>query len=230
MFKEKITSFISFFALIAFMWDCDYLVFALLAYFVLIYNVAMILIKSQSSRNSNKELKINLVYLALTSCANVLAGIFFYRNTLESCSIFWKLSIPTFIITIVTLLILNRKFNLLEINKSFVFFLSLFFLSFITTAGVYANKYIVVEKKVNIETIVISKEIIKGRRNKITHIIRFQNLNNKITKLEVSKRFYESIVEFDKINFVTNKGILGCHYILQINNGKNVVEKRISPF
>lgn len=226
MFKEKITSLISLFILIGFIWDCNYLFLSLPAFFCFTYNIAILVIKYRNTDNSKRELKIKLEYLIILSCVFFLAGILAYRNTLESCSIFWKLSILTFFLTIATIILLEKKYNLLNNKKSYIFFIALFYSSLISTSGVYINKYVILEKNVNIHALILSKEINKGTRGNISHIIRFKNINDKVTKLEVNKSFYDLVNESDEINLLTNKGILGCHYILKISKGANIVDIR----
>lgn len=216
MFKHKMFAAIAFFILSVCIWDCEIIFVSIIALMVFLYNITYVLFEKIKPKNDLKFLKQELNnYIMVLSIFNIFIAFFPVLKTLIFCSLMYKLIPVSILLYFIILYYLKKKYSRVE---DYYFFLLFFSLTFIVALGVNINKYIKSEKNVIINGKVIFKEIRKGRRSSSSksYKIKFIYNDNKIEHQVITKKLYDEIEIYDEITIITDKGILGAHYINEI--------------
>ena len=135
--------------------------------------------------------------------------------TIGGYNLFWKLSFLSILFSLSVLLILNKKYNLLNEKKfdnlmsfTICFFflipaLGIFLNTYFTNGVVYKQSYFIKQKAIN--------ESAKGSK---TYIIYIKTKYDDEERLEITKDLYKS--DYQNVELTLKKGLIGYYYVNQI--------------
>ena len=214
MYKNIALIFISFFFLISSITEFGNMFLSIPSFLILSYNLSDLSLKIVNKKETKYKKSKNFELIFLIGVISTLFVIRDFEQTLGGYVLFWKLAFFSLLFSICCVLILNHYFNFKYENYS-IFGISICFFLLVPNMGVFINKNFKTEiLKQHIQ--INYKKMTERSRGGDSYNIFIHTEFDKNERLDVSKEFYDSISNNQKVILTLTKGILGYNYVQKI--------------